>query len=64
MKFHVPDMSCGHCTGAIIKSVKSEDPSAVVETDLETKIVSVETTSPPDVILQSITKAGYDAVPV
>ena len=61
MKFHVPDMSCGHCTAAIRKSIKTADPAAQVETDLETRIVSVKTSSQPDAILQSIKSAGYDA---
>lgn len=61
MKFHVPDMSCGHCTAAISKSIKTTDPTAQVDTDLETRIVSVKTSSQPDAILQSIKSAGYDA---
>ena len=61
MKFHVHDMSCGHCTAAISKSIKTADPAAQVETDLETRIVSVKTSSQPDAILQSIKSAGYDA---
>lgn len=61
MKFHVPDMSCGHCTATISKSIKTADPTAQVETDLETRIVSVKTSSQPDAILQSIKSAGYDA---
>lgn len=61
MRFHVPDMSCGHCTATISKSIKTADPTAQVETDLETRIVSVKTSSQPDAILQSIKSAGYDA---
>ena len=61
MKFHIPDMSCGHCTATISKSIKTSDPTAQVETDLETRIVSVKTSSQPDAILQSIKSAGYDA---
>lgn len=61
MKFHVPDMSCGHCTATISKSIKTADPTAQVETDLETRIVSVKTSSQPDAIQQSIKSAGYDA---
>jgi copper chaperone len=34
MEFKVPDMSCGHCTAAIAKSVKSADPAAAVDCDL------------------------------
>ena len=63
MKFHVPGMSCGHCTAAISKSIKTADPAARVETDLETRTVSVETASSQVDILQSIKSAGYDASP-
>ena len=42
-RFTVPDMSCGHCTAAIEKAVKSIDPTATVACDLETKTVAVET---------------------
>jgi len=63
MKFHVPEMSCGHCTAAISKSIKTADPSAQVETDLDTKTVSVETKTAPDIILRSIESAGYEAAP-
>ena len=64
MKFHVPDMSCGHCTQAITKSVKASDPSAQVETDLDAHTVSVESTSPVADIQQAIKSAGYDAAPL
>ncbi|MBS8226040.1 heavy-metal-associated domain-containing protein [Vannielia litorea] len=63
MKFHVPNMSCGHCTAAISKSIKTTDPTAQVDTDLETRTVSVETTAQPHAILQSIKSAGYEASP-
>lgn len=32
MKFHVPDISCGHCTAAIDKALKAIDPDARVDT--------------------------------
>jgi len=57
-------MSCGHCTATISKSIKAADPAAQVDTDLPTRMVSVESTSQPETILQSIRSAGYDAVPV
>ena len=33
MKFHVPDMSCGHCVATIEKALKAEDPTATLRTD-------------------------------
>ena len=41
MKFHVPDMSCGHCTAAIEKALKTIDPDARVDTDLTSKTVTI-----------------------
>ncbi|MDA3858588.1 MAG: heavy-metal-associated domain-containing protein [Roseovarius sp.] len=40
--FRVPDMSCGHCTGAIEKAIKAIDPTAKVSCDLDAYNVEVE----------------------
>lgn len=40
MKFHVEDMSCGHCTAAIEKAVAAAGGRAV--TDLASHSVTVE----------------------
>ncbi len=40
MKFHVEDMSCGHCTAAIQKAVAEAGGKAV--TDLTSHSVTVE----------------------
>ena len=37
MKFHIPDMSCGHCTVAITKEIAVLDPAAEVSTDLDAR---------------------------
>jgi copper chaperone len=63
MKFHVPDMSCGHCTAAIEKGIKAKDPAAVVTTDLGSHVVSVVSTLPPANVRQAIADAGYAAQP-
>lgn len=63
MKFHVPDMSCGHCTSAITKSIAATDPSAKVSTDLGTHMVSVESGKPVADIAAAIKSAGYEATP-
>ena len=61
VKFHVPEMSCGHCTAAITKQIASLDPAAKVTTDLEEKTVSVETAQSSDAVVKAIKSAGYDA---
>jgi copper chaperone len=64
MKFHVPEMSCGHCTATITKSVTAADPSAEVKTDLETHTVEITTQASHAEMVKAIKAAGYDAAPV
>ena len=61
MKFHVPDMSCGHCTAAITKEIQAQDPAAEIATDLETRQVSVNSAQSSADIQQAIVSAGYEA---
>jgi copper chaperone len=61
MKFHVPDMSCGHCTAAITKEIAALDPAAKVTPDLTSRTVDVDTAQKDDAIAQAIKTAGYDA---
>ncbi len=61
MRFHVPDMSCGHCTAAIEKAVKTSDPAAEVQTDLPAHTVRVESALSPDAVQDAIKMAGYGA---
>ena len=60
MQFNVPNMSCGHCTAAIEASIKATDPSAIVSTDLEQHLVTVESGLSETVIQKAIADAGYD----
>lgn len=64
MKFHVPDMSCGHCTAAITREIASLDPQAKVTTDLETRMVEVATPQSDTAVIDAIKAAGYAAAPV
>lgn len=61
MKFHVPEMSCGHCTAAIEKAVKAVDPSAAVATDLETREVIVSGSLDANRAQAVLAEAGYEA---
>lgn len=35
MEFHVPEMSCGHCSAAITKEITTLDPGAKVTADFD-----------------------------
>lgn len=63
MDFDVPEMSCGHCTAAIEKSVKSADPAAAVTCDLGARRVRIDSTLSADQLRAAIGQAGYDARP-
>ena len=60
-RFSVPDMSCGHCTAAIEKSLKAADAGAVVVCDLSTRHVDVDSTLPEAGLIEAFRTAGYDA---
>lgn len=64
MKFHVPEMSCGHCTAAITKEIKGLDPETNVTADLETRTVEVTTERPGTAVIDAIKAAGYDSSPI
>ena len=42
--FSVPKMSCGHCTSVIETGIMAKDPSAVVTTDLDLRLATVQST--------------------
>lgn len=60
MKFHVQDMTCGHCTAAIQKAVAEAGGRAA--TDLASRSVTVEGLDAPRAI-QVIRDAGYTPEP-
>ena len=61
MIFSVPRMSCGHCTSAIEKGIKAKDPSAVVTTDLDLRLVTVQSNVTQSDVQTAIVGAGYEA---
>lgn len=64
MKFSVPDMSCGHCTAAISKTINAVDPAARVITDLDHHTVEINTSKSAESIAQAIKDAGYESTPL
>jgi copper chaperone len=61
MIFSVPKMSCGHCTSAITKGIQIQDASAVVATDLDLRLVTVQSGLTETEVLQAIVSAGYES---
>lgn len=61
MDFKVPDMSCGHCTSAIEKSVKSADLAAQIACDLDTRTVRIDSALSADQLSAAIKDAGYES---
>ena len=59
MEFNVPDMSCGHCVGAITKVIQQIDVDAKISIDLPAKKVSVETTQERQTVADALAEAGY-----
>ena len=61
MEFNVPDMSCGHCVGAITKVIQQIDVDAKISIDLSAKKVSVETVHNRQAVADALAEAGYPA---
>lgn len=62
-RFSVPEMSCGHCTATIEKAVKSADPAALVNCDLQTRTVAVISAATVETLAAAMRQAGYEAEP-
>ena len=63
MKFHVPDMSCGHCRASIERAVAAVDPAAGVTFAPEDRMVEIDTARDADAMGAALRDAGYDAAP-
>ena len=59
IQFNIPQMTCGHCVKAVTEAVKEVDPQAVVQVDLASKQVSVESKAGREKIVESLSEAGY-----
>lgn len=59
LQLNVPNMACSACGETITKAVKAVDPTATVQADPKTKLVSIETQASQTVVKQAITDAGY-----
>jgi copper chaperone len=63
LTYSVPGMHCSHCKEAVQREVSAVDGVAAVETDLESKLVTVSGKKlSDDAIRQAIEEAGYEPV--
>lgn len=63
IEFKVPDMSCGHCVGAITRTVQELDPQARVEVDLVAKRVKIESQRDSRELAEALAEEGYPPQP-
>jgi len=61
LSLKVPDMSCGHCVGAIQRAMEVLDGVTAVEASLDTKIVKIKSDRVLhiDEVLAAVAGAGY-----
>ncbi len=61
LTLNVPDMSCGHCSGVITKTVKGLDPQATIGFDMHNRLVQIETALAAGPVMTALEAAGYPA---
>lgn len=57
----VNDMTCGHCVNRITQAVKTIDPAAKIDANLEQKIVRIDSTHKLAELTAAMAEAGYPA---
>ena len=57
--FTVQGMTCGHCERAVVHAVREVDADAIVQIDLPTGQVVVESDKSRDAVAAAITEEGY-----
>ena len=55
----LPTMTCGHCISVVTKAIKQADAQAVVEIDLASHRVRIQTTEDRQTIEAAVVEAGY-----
>ncbi len=55
----VPNMACSACGETITKAIQAVDSAAMVQTDPNTKLVTIETQASETEIKEAVTAAGY-----
>lgn len=61
LQLKVPKIACSACVNTVTKAVIAIDPTAKVEADTKTKMVSIETQKSEADIKEAIATVGYPA---
>lgn len=61
-QFTVEGMSCGHCERAVVHAVRQVDTEALVQVDLSTRQVMVQSDQAREVLIQAIEEEGYKVI--
>lgn len=64
LKLLIPNMSCGHCVSAIEQAVLTEDPIAIVKTELASKTAEIKSGLANETWINVLENAGYPASPI
>lgn len=59
IELKVPSIVCSGCADTITKEIKKNQPEANVKVDLDSKIVTVETTAQEEAIKEIIKSVGH-----
>ena len=59
--YKVPKMNCDGCVRTIEGAVKSLDPGAKINCDLQAREVSVDTRALPKLVAEALAAVGYDS---
>ena len=55
----LPTMTCGHCVRTVTETVQRVDGAAMVEIDLATHLVRIESQQSAQVFAEALTEEGY-----
>lgn len=64
MKFHIADMTCGHCVSMVTKAILAADTDAKVEVNLTDKTLQLSSDLSTAEVIDVLTAAGYPATEV
>lgn len=64
--FRIPDMTCGHCASTISRAVASVAKDALIDFNMQEKLVRISGDTPEAELADAITNVGYavEAAPV
>jgi copper chaperone len=62
LSLKVSGMTCGGCINAVTRAIQSQDPKAIVQADLASQIVTLETSLSAAQASQLIADAGFPVV--